>query len=523
MRKKRKRILIFGVSPLPIEKDEISFGPGLRTWHLTKPLVEDRYDVCLVTSRTKGSYANKHLPPSMVNKEHGFIWYSLEEREFEKLKNLQKIHDRVNPDCIVVVGSILVRYCVGKLKTKKPIWIDLFGNVLIEAQAKANLLNNNEVLLQAYKSEKEALLKGDVFSVISRSQKFATIGELGLLGRLGKETFGYEFVYEIPCGIEPLKVKKTHEGVLRDKLVKRDDFIVLWNAGYNTWCDVKTLFNGLELAMDRNSKIKFVSIGGPIYGHDEDTYKLFCNLIEKSKHKDNYFMLDWIDIAKVSFYYSEADVGINIDRSCYEAQMGSRNRILSGLSSGLPFLSTNICELTNELEKENILFTFKEGDSKGLSNLLLKLSKEPGVIKRTRRNAQKIINEKYSFRQTTDQMRRWIEHPYFAPDKAGFPKRKSWHMDTRIFEEYIKSLKLKMKLLESDRSSKDRQLQNYDKLRKDKDGLEKAMLDLRNYTDTLRREVRDSDDRNRKLMKETKDISEENRRVTKELKAAELI
>ena len=506
MKIKNKKILVFGVSPLPIEKDEIAFGPGLRTWHLIKPLIERGYEICLVTARTKGAYAGKKFKPLAFTEKYGFTWYSLDEREFENVKNLQKIYDKTNPWCVIAVGSILVRYCIAKLKMDKPVWMDLFGNVLIEAQAKANLLDNNNALLQAYNSEKEALFKGDMFSVVSNAQKFATVGELGMLGRLDKRTFGYEFVREIPCAVEPLKKVSGKQKILRGKLVKKDDFVILWNAGYNTWCDVDTLFRGLELAMNKNNKIKFVSIGGPIYGHDEKTYKTLCGSIEKSTHKGNYLMLDWVDIDKVPVYYSESDIGINIDKPCYEALTGSRNRILSGLISGLPFLSTNICELTQELKKEGVLFTFKEEDPDDLSKALLSLSRSRHLIKNVRERAKNIVKEKYSFEQTAKELVKWVERPCFAPDRGNITKTKASQVNTKIYQEHIGNLERKIRILEEDTLSKDRRIIEFDKVRKDKDNAEKAMLELRNYTDTLRSEIRGLDERNKKFTSELKDF-----------------
>jgi len=59
------RLLIFGLCPLPFENELKSFGPGVRTWQIAKPLAKDGHEVTLVTWRIPKAYTGSH--PEVVD------------------------------------------------------------------------------------------------------------------------------------------------------------------------------------------------------------------------------------------------------------------------------------------------------------------------------------------------------------------------------------------------------------------------------------------------------------------------
>ncbi len=112
-------------------------------------------------------------------------------------------------------------------------------------------------------------------------------------GRLSFRTIGYDFVSVLPCALlpgsarDPLPAahRRSHAG---------EPFQVLWSGSYNTWSDVRTLVNGLERAMERDPRVRFVSTGGEIPGHDESTYGELVERVARSRFADRFDLRGWL-------------------------------------------------------------------------------------------------------------------------------------------------------------------------------------------------------------------------------------
>jgi glycosyltransferase involved in cell wall biosynthesis len=295
--------------------------------------------------------------------------------------------------------------------------MDIYGDPIAENQALMFSTRTNRGLYSRIRIDKHVLKYGDVFSTCGIPQKYALIGKLAHLGRLGKDTFGYDFAYEILPGVELSLPQKNTEQLLRGKIVQPDDFIVLWCGGYNVWTDVKTLFDGLEYAMQNNHRIKFVSVGGPAV--DDKPYQQFLALINNSCYKDNFKMLGWKPHSEVKSYYQEADVGISIDKYHYETLLGTRTRLTEMMGYNLPVITTLGCELSYILKEYNAAITFPIGDYQKLGEGLIKLADSEELKNQLRINASRLIKEKLSFEMTTKSLRNWVNNPYFAADKIN--------------------------------------------------------------------------------------------------------
>lgn len=453
------KVLVLGASPLPIENEIMLSGPGIRTWQFVKPLLNDGHQICLVCFQTPGAYKQKKKELIERKNDGNLIYYSLSQEKFEEISYIQKIYDNFQPDCIFSISSFLPSYSAVKLKTEKPIWFDR-GDLMAEAQIKASVENNNDYLYYFWKLEELVLQRGDVFSSVSLPQKFALIGRLGGQGRLNKYTVGYEFVYVIPCGID--KDNYTHtKNVIRGKYVNDDDFVVLWSGGYNTWTAIDVLFSALEKVMAKNKKVKFVSTGGIIIGQDEFTYPRLLKLINTSKYKDRYIMLGWVPSEDLSNIYLESNLGINIDKYCYEVVLGSRHRLLGWMKAGLPILTTKPSELTQILDERKIAFTYPFNDAEVLSEMILKLSSEREMLAEYAQRAKDFVQREFSYELTTESFREWVKNPKHAPDKVVKLKLKERKylddLDKKFLHsietEYIENLRMHINNLINEREN----------------------------------------------------------------------
>jgi len=128
-------------------------------------------------------------------------------------------------------------------------------------------------------------------------------------------------------------------------------------------------------------------------------------------------MNGWIAGEDVPNYFFEADIGINIDKNIYEVRLGSKSRILDWMRAGLTVISSNVCELTEIMEREKIGYTFKPGDIKDLSEKIIYLANHRDEVKRTGIKGKDFGQKQFSFDNTTKALQKWVWDPYFAPDK----------------------------------------------------------------------------------------------------------
>ncbi|MBN1880190.1 glycosyltransferase [bacterium] len=426
-----KRVLVLGLSPLPTENDTCTLAPGKRTWQFVRPLLEDGNRLCLICSRHLAAYKNVTTEPAMAEEHGNLIYYSVRQEIFENSAWLQRIHDNFEPDCIVG-ATIFPSYMATQLITDRPIWADLFGHVMAEAQTKSQVFRDNYYISQLWRQEESILDRADVLSVVSNPQSYATIGELGTRFRLNRATTGYQFTRVIPCSMnENLPLDPPSEPVLRGVLVPRDAFIILWSGGYNTWTDVNTLFEALERVFQRFPQVYFVSTGGEIASHDELTYKHFLNRIEGSEFRNRFVMRGWIPFNEVPACVQESDIGINIDLFSYEGILGSRNRLMDWMQMRLPIVTSELCELSRVIRQEALGSTFQPEDTEGLVSVITEAIHNPEFIKSNAERAFVYCDSHFSVSATTKPLIEWVRNPLRAPD----------HSDSLVNENSFQKLK----------------------------------------------------------------------------------
>ncbi|MEM2956390.1 MAG: glycosyltransferase [Candidatus Pacearchaeota archaeon] len=406
------KILIIGHNPLPFEKGRLWSG-GIRTWHLTKALMEGGHKICLIGVHKDEKEFNEK--PKTKNKlNENLIYYSFSYDKIRESRIIQKIHDKFNPDCIIGINSLPSKIA-SEIKTDKPFWADLNGWAMAEMQAKSATCKSNMPLKYAWYLEKPVIKKADIFSVVSIPQKYVLIGELASIGRLNKETYRYDFVHYIPNSIDKEKFK--HEKIIFRNKFSKKDFVILWAGGYNTWADVDTLFNALEKAMSINKRIKFVSTGGKIKSQDELTFSKFLEKVEKSKFKDNFLFLGWLPTQDVKNCYFEADIGINTDRNIYETEIGARNRFLDMMKAGLPIVTSLKSEISSIIKDNKIGYTYKIENADELANLIIKLSKTPKKeLQKIGKKAQNYTFKNFTYEKTAKPLLEWAKNPKHSPD-----------------------------------------------------------------------------------------------------------
>ena len=409
------KILVCGMCPLPFEDTLQNYGPGIRTWQFAWSLAQAGHEVILVAMEIPGIYKAGEMVAE--EQKDGVAIHRLIGREFMEPKTIEGFVARYSPDA-VVGATIYGSFALARSKPEIPFWADQFGHVMAEAQAKAALEKANWPLAHWWKMVEPVMRRADRISTVSQRQMYAAIGELGAVGRLASETCGYDFTAVIPCALIPNAATPT-ESVIRGIKVADDDFVVLWSGGYNVWSDVQTLFEALESAMEKDSRIHFVSTGGAIKGHDSATYAQFEELIGGSAFADRFHLEGWVRNSLVPSYVAEADLGVLTEQTIYEGLLGSKNRIIQWMGDGLPVAYNRVGDLGDYLFENDAGLVFQPGDAEALSQHILWAANHSQELSAMSRKARSLARAELSFESSTRPLLVWAKQPEFAPDASS--------------------------------------------------------------------------------------------------------
>lgn len=409
----QKKILVLGIGPLPSDNTTKIHGSCQRTVQFIESLRQEGHHLLLIAMRISG--LEESLEGEIKHEEENLTYYSVDEVDYFRNDGyMQNHHDEFQPDCIVGVNVFpSTRAC--QLQTCVPIWADINGYSMGEAQTKAFREKDDKFVRHFWGQQKPALLRADKFSSASKLQKHILVGELGAVGRLNQYTMGYKFAHTIHNGRQGGDLTLSE---VAPKLTEFPDdaFIVLWSGGYNLWCDVETMFQGLEKAMEQHPKVHFVSTGGIIDGVDEKTYPKLQQLVENSPHRDRFHLKGWIASEEVPKYFSGCDLGINVDAFCYEAKYGARNRITDMMRAAMPVLTTPGTEISNIVAQAGCGLSFPIGDASALSSQIIYAAHHRDELKDMGRKGRDYFLEHFTFEKTTQSLRLWARNPQHAPD-----------------------------------------------------------------------------------------------------------
>ncbi|MCB0080674.1 MAG: hypothetical protein KDE47_07080, partial [Caldilineaceae bacterium] len=305
------KVLLIGYTPPQLVRNTKIEAAHYRTWQFLEPLLADNHAVCLCAGVRGEIESATEIPPSW---QPNLQYHPIRFGEQGWVQQLQQLHDQFDPDCVVAVNFSHCLYAT-KLQTTRPIWMDIYGDMLTIMQAAAYRARSDRGLTTSMAFMRLVLQKGDVFSGCGLPQQHMMVGELAMAGRLNHRTFAYPFVRTVPPGSPPGNMvaipRQTPRQILAEHGIHEDNFVVLWCGGYNTWTDVDTLFKALTWAMAENGSLHYVSVGANTYQAPDNVYDRLLALIDKSPFRHRFHMLGWRPWSEVPHFYRESDVGIN--------------------------------------------------------------------------------------------------------------------------------------------------------------------------------------------------------------------
>lgn len=406
-------VVVLGMAPLPWERRPMHFGLGTRTWQFTSPLMDAGHRVVLVAKMMFDAYE-----PGPEAEEFPLLRAThLDATSFHDVEIIRHAIAEAEPSCVIGVnmeGASMA--CLANPPV--PIWADLNGYSMGEAQARHRVVGDQDDPLVMWGQVLPILLRADVLSAVSASQRHALIGELGAVGRLSGQTFGYEFVHHIPNGVMPACEAASCPSPLDELGVPEGAIWALWSGGFNTWADVDTLVAGVEAAMGSVPALRFVSTGGELGTHDPVTYRRFRGLVEASPYRDRFHLLGWVASDSVDAVMRAVHMGLNVDAPCYETELGARNRLNAMMRYAVPVITTYGSEISRIIERQGLGIVVNSQDPRALGSALVWGAKNLDRMKAMGMRAQEFALEKFSFALTTRALVSWVAAPAFAPDTA---------------------------------------------------------------------------------------------------------
>ncbi|RLE28085.1 MAG: hypothetical protein DRJ65_00845, partial [Acidobacteria bacterium] len=411
-------VVILGTCPLPFEEARMNFAPGGRTWQFVQGLAADGILPLVLCERMPGGYDGPD-PGIDVEQIKTAMIVRMSAEDFHNGDAVPRLLKTLLPDCLVGASARPSARAIT-VANGRPVWVDLFGDPMAEAQARAARYSEGDQLT-AYRDLVATLVEnGDAFSVVSERQRLTALGQLGLLGRLNRRTAGHALVHVVACatdGGRDVSVVGT-PSKCGPVALPDDAFVVLWSGGFNTWCDVPTLARGIEEAMKVALDLHLVVTGGAIAGHDDDSWREWMMSVEASRCADRIHILGSLPTLELGGWIDRADVGVITEKVLHERELGSSARMVRWLEAGLPFVATAQSELAQLCIEEGAAFGYTPGDGTSLASTLVAVCGDRSVLAGACSRAREVALT-LEATATTGPLRQWVAKARQAPDRVG--------------------------------------------------------------------------------------------------------
>lgn len=398
------RVLLIGAGPLP-QHDPGRLGfPELRTAQLLKAILRAGHSVQLVL------LGDEDRASAEEDIEGASARCGVERVEVSApgwLGRVQAAREAWRPDAVVSAGPYEPARAAALTVGEEPLWLDVPGDPFAEAQAKRARGEDPEATASMRLAYAAGYARADAFGVISHAQRFALLGQLGLLGRLSPTRA--PDVQVVPAAMDfgglPRGAPRRWE--------PEGALTLAVSGGFNTWFDGETLLAGVLLAMEELPELRLVTTGGPIPGHHEATWDTFAAGALASPYADRFELSGWVPHSELPRRLGGAHVGICLDRPGLEAELGTRTRLLLYAWLGMPILATARCELARELAGVRLLHTVEPGSPESLAAGIEHLWRE-GEDGAASSRLQGYLGARATVEQTVAPLLRWLRAPQRA-------------------------------------------------------------------------------------------------------------
>lgn len=406
------RILLMGVGPRPAPNARKIYAPGLRLQTFAESLLQAGHEVHIAeagfgTEEADSSAQSSAIPATVLSND-----------STQQPRQLEQLLQQYQPQAIVTSTDVMGNLAACSSFTG-PLFCDFFGHPMAERQMQATVAKSNASLADQWRMILPILMRADCFGVCSNAQRHALLGELGAVGRFGFETSTHDFARVLaPANPFNEPFHSTEYGI--KKQLPTDSLVLLFSGGYNTWLDEETLFNAVELALDQEPRLHYVSTGGAISGHVTDVFSRFHNRVLNSRHNERFHFVGWLEHDDYLSLALEADAGIIVDEPTLEGVYGCRNRLFSWIWAGMRALATDLSESTREVLVPNGLVTpLPMKNPAAIAQVILQECRLGRFSPEETLQRQRLLQQTCSPAVCYNGLLEWAAAPLAAPDRAG--------------------------------------------------------------------------------------------------------
>ncbi|MCC6545965.1 hypothetical protein IT570_02265 [Candidatus Sumerlaeota bacterium] len=453
------RVLLVGVGPMPRAGLKKVHATGLRLKAFLDALLRAGCEVSIA------EFPFSDRDTQFVPNNHPAVTHhvALQPRLEDPTIMIEGLVEKWDPHCIVALTDIgALAACAARFDG--PIHVDYFGHPMAERQQQGAAHKNDTALADQWLHVLPVLLRADRFSVCSRDQRQALIGELGAAGRLNQHTTGYDLAEVVPPVLPFAELLTLSQpNLLIERGIPSGSRIILCSGGYNTWVDEETLFRGIEGALARDENLHFVSTGGAIEGHVENVYERFEGRVRSSAVHERMHLLGWVNEEDFENILLLSHVGVNIDFKTYEGELGCRNRLYGWLWAGMRAVTTVSSEPTRALVEQGWVTEVPFGDAGKLTTAILKEANKPREVHP--QEVHQRLRQQWGGENFFSSFSQWVKKPERAPDRAdGVVRNRLAELQRSFLEsaEVLEKLATAREL--ADRLSGSRAAQLYGKL-----------------------------------------------------------
>ncbi len=408
-------VLIVGAGPLPNPDVNLTCSYQLRTaklaQHLTGRGLEMRLVAVDLLRSPEGWFSTARS--SLVGR------YKLVPQDDAGRATLGAIIDEYRPRSILAISAPAAAM-VCSLDPAVPIWADMPGWLMPEAQLKAATSGNDGDVEVYAQLESTVMRRADKVSVVCDNQEHVTLGELGLLGRLSRRNLGYRFLHVLPSLALDWRelFPPPGNGVTgaSDPALPDDAIVLLWSGSFNVWTDIERVFALLEGLMERMPRLHFVATGRRVPTYNDSICDHIEGLIEEAPFRDRCHLLPWLPFPDAIDWFRRADMGLCIDGENLEVPHGSRTRIVDMLAHGLPAAATVGTELTFDLQRAGAILALDPARPETWPEALSRVLSSPAELERLQTAGRDHIFAQYGLEPACRELQEWLENPSFAPD-----------------------------------------------------------------------------------------------------------
>ena len=358
------RILLIGRGPLPSADAPQTGFSQLRTQAFHDALVDAGHAVRLVSlvpnpTRSVGS----EWPGILEVCEEGAGWI---ERTAEA---------SAGAELVVSAGP----YNPGRLAVavagERPLWVDIPGDPSAELSALSRATPGgltDPQLAAAHAGAVSVLSRADGMSVISEAQRHATLGQLGLMGRLLKE--------ESTPSLATVPISGGFVPHADPNVTRASGRVVALAGAFNPWVDVAALTTCLDSLLDAREDSQVICTGGGIPGFYEAGFERFKAWA--ATRGSRVTIHGWLPHNEMVRTLQQAHIGLSMDAEGPEPELGSRTRLLLYAELGLAPASTVRCELAQQWANADALIPLPIRNPEEAGRLLATIAIDDGVSSR---------------------------------------------------------------------------------------------------------------------------------------------